>query len=266
MDKEGGIIMVIKVAVAGPRGKMGKEAVATIIRNKDFLLVAVLDSKKEMDFFEGTIPIFTSLNLLIEETEPDVLLDLTVPSVVYEHAMTALEFGVRPVIGTTGFTNLQLDTLRNKVEERQIGCIIAPNFSIGAVLMMKFAQTAAKYLPNVEIIEMHHDKKIDAPSGTAIKTAQMIQQTRNSMEQGHPSEEEIIPGARGANMDGMHIHSVRLPGLVAHQQVLLGGEGQLLTLRHDSFDRASFMSGIELSIVEVMKRNVLTYGLEDIIL
>lgn len=258
--------MVIKVAVAGPRGKMGREAVATVIKNEKFLLVAVLDYKQETECLGDNIPIFTSLELLIEQTEPDVLVDLTIPSAVFEHAMTALDYGVRPVIGTTGFTDLQLDTLRNKVEEVQVGCIIAPNFSIGAVLMMKFAQTAAKYLPNVEIIEMHHDQKVDAPSGTAIKTAQMIQQTRTSMEQGHPGEEEIIPGARGAKMDGMHIHSVRLPGLVAHQQVLLGGEGQLLTLRHDSFDRASFMSGIVLSINEIMERDVLIYGLEDIIL
>ncbi|MEK5215481.1 4-hydroxy-tetrahydrodipicolinate reductase [Psychrobacillus sp. FSL H8-0487] len=258
--------MVIKVAVAGPRGKMGREAVATVIKNENFLLVAVLDNKQETECLGDNIPIYTSLNLLIEQTEPDVLVDLTIPSAVFEHAMTALDYGVRPVIGTTGFTDLQLDTLRNKVEEVQVGCIIAPNFSIGAVLMMKFAQTAAKYLPNVEIIEMHHDQKVDAPSGTAIKTAQMIQQTRTSMEQGHPGEEEIIPGARGAKMDGMHIHSVRLPGLVAHQQVLLGGEGQLLTLRHDSFDRASFMSGIVLSINEIMERDVLIYGLEDIIL
>ncbi|MEK3953357.1 4-hydroxy-tetrahydrodipicolinate reductase [Psychrobacillus sp. FSL K6-1464] len=258
--------MVIKVAVAGPRGKMGREAVATVIKNENFLLVAVLDYKQETECLGDNIPIFTSLELLIEQTEPDVLVDLTIPSAVFEHAMTALDYGVRPVIGTTGFTDLQLDTLRNKVEEVQVGCIIAPNFSIGAVLMMKFAQTAAKYLPNVEIIEMHHDQKVDAPSGTAFKTAQMIQQTRTSMEQGHPGEEEIIPGARGAKMDGMHIHSVRLPGLVAHQQVLLGGEGQLLTLRHDSFDRASFMSGIVLSINEIMERDVLIYGLEDIIL
>ena len=258
--------MVIKVAVAGPRGKMGREAVATVIKNEKFLLVAVLDYKQETECLGDNIPIFTSLDLLIEQTEPDVLVDLTIPSAVFEHAMTALDYGVRPVIGTTGFTDLQLDTLRNKVEEVQVGCIIAPNFSIGAVLMMKFAQTAAKYLPNVEIIEMHHDQKVDAPSGTAIKTAQMIQQTRTSMEQGHPGEEEIIPGARGAKMDGMHIHSVRLPGLVAHQQVLLGGEGQLLTLRHDSFDRASFMSGIVLSINEIMERDVFIYGLEDLIL
>lgn len=132
--------------------------------------------------------------------------------------------------------------------------------------MMKFSQMAAKYLSNVEIIEMHHDKKVDAPSGTAIKTAQMINETRNTFKQGHPDEKEIMEGARGAKFSGMHIHSVRMPGLLAHQQVLLSGEGQLLTIRHDSFDRTSFMSGIVLSITEIMKQNTLIYGLEDIIL
>ena len=259
-------MMVIKVAVAGPRGKMGREAVATIMKNNELFLVGVLDNKVEEDCIGDSVPIFTSLQKLIEQTEPDVLVDLTVPSSVFEHAMTALEYGVRPVIGTTGFTELQLDKIRNKVEEKQIGCIIAPNFSVGAVLMMKFAQTAAKYLPNVEIIEMHHDQKVDAPSGTAMKTAQMIQEVRASAVQGHPQEEEVVEGARGANMEGMRIHSVRLPGLVAHQQVLLGGDGQLLTLRHDSFDRSSFMSGIVLSINEIMKKDKLIYGLEDIIL
>ncbi|TQR19758.1 4-hydroxy-tetrahydrodipicolinate reductase [Psychrobacillus vulpis] len=258
--------MVIKVAVAGPRGRMGKEAVATILKNEDFLLVSVLDHKKEEEFFGDSIPIFTSLQELIFQTEPHVLIDLTVPECVYEHAIIALENGVRPVIGTTGFTDLQLEEIRKKAEEKEIGCIIAPNFSIGAVLMMKFSQMAAKYLPNVEIIEMHHDQKVDAPSGTAIKTAQMINEARMTFEQGHEHEEEIMDGARGANFSGMHIHSVRLPGLVAHQQVLLGGEGQLLTLRHDSFNRTSFMSGIVLSINEIMKQNKLIYGLEDIIL
>lgn len=258
--------MVIKVAVAGPRGRMGKEAVATIVKNTDFLLVSVLDNKKNEDFLGDNIPIFTSLKELIYQTEPDVLVDLTVPSSVFEHAMIALDNGVRPVIGTTGFTDLQLDEIRNKVEEKEIGCIIAPNFSIGAVLMMKFSQMAAKYLPNVEIIEMHHDKKVDAPSGTAIKTAQMINEKRTTFKQGHPEEKEIMEGARGAKFSGMHIHSVRMPGLLAHQQVLLSGEGQLLTIRHDSFDRTSFMSGIVLSITEIMKQNTLIYGLEDIIL
>ena len=258
--------MVIKVAIAGPRGKMGREAVSTVIKNAEFLLVGLLDSKKQEETLGDNIPIFTSLTELIEETAPDVLVDLTVPSAVYDHTITALEYGVRPVVGTTGFSDAQLDSIRNLVEEKQIGCIIATNFSIGAVLMMKFAQTAAKYLPDVEIIEMHHDEKIDAPSGTAIKTAQMIQNTRTEATQGHPQEEEILPGARGANFEGMRIHSVRLPGLIAHQQVLLGGDGQLLTLRHDSFNRGSFMSGVVLSIKEVMCQNKLIYGLEEIIL
>ena len=257
--------MVIKVAIAGPRGKMGKETIGTVIKNEQFLLVGLLDNK-EVETSLGDIPIFTSLKELIKETEPDVLVDLTVPSSVYEHTITALEHGVRPVIGTTGFSEEQLETINHMVEEQGIGCIIAPNFSIGAVLMMKFAQTAAKYLPDVEIIEMHHDQKLDAPSGTALKTAQMIRQVRNSKTQGSEKEEELMESARGAELDGMRIHSVRLPGLVAHQQVLLGGEGQLLTLKHDSFHRSSYMSGIVLSIEEVMKQNKLIYGLEEIIL
>ncbi len=257
--------MVIKVAIAGPRGKMGKEAFGTIIKNEELLLVGMLDSKLEETNL-GDIPIYTSLVELIKETDPDVLVDLTVPSSVYEHTVTALEYGVRPVIGTTGFTEEQLATISCLVEDKKLGCIIAPNFSIGAVLMMKFAQTAAKYLPDIEIIEMHHDQKLDAPSGTAIKTAQMIQEVREAVKQGSEKEEELMDGVRGADYDGMRIHSVRLPGLVAHQQVLLGGEGQLLTLRHDSFNRSSYMSGIVLSIQEVMKRDKLIYGLEEIIL
>lgn len=131
--------------------------------------------------------------------------------------------------------------------------------------MMKFAEQAAKYLPDIEIIEMHHDQKLDAPSGTAMKTAHLISQERPIHEQGHAREKETLPGARGANYDGMRIHSVRLPGLVAHQQVLLGGDGQLLTLRHDSFNRGSFMSGVVLSINTVMEKEELIYGLEHII-
>lgn len=131
--------------------------------------------------------------------------------------------------------------------------------------MMKFAKEAAKYLPDVEIIEMHHDQKLDAPSGTAVKTAQLIQEVRAPKGQGHPEEKETIAGARGGEFDGMRIHSVRLPGLVAHQQVLFGGDGQLLTIRHDSLNRNSFMSGIAFCVEEVMKMDQLVYGLENII-
>lgn len=265
--------MTIRVAIAGARGRMGQEAVHTVMKNPNMELVSVLDYKEVGETLADTkmfpqtftVPIFLKLAELKKETKPQVLLDLTSPESVYEHTREALELGIRPVVGTTGFSDEELKELSAYSAQNGIGCIIAPNFAIGAVLMMKFAEQAAKYLPDIEIIEMHHDQKLDAPSGTAMKTANLIADKREAHSQGHPKEKETIAGARGANYDGMRIHSVRLPGLVAHQQVLLGGEGQLLTIRHDSFNRGSFMSGVALSINKVMEIESLVYGLENII-
>lgn len=172
---------------------------------------------------------------------------------------------MRPVVGTTGFSEADLKELQQLTEEKGIGCIIAPNFAVGAVLMMKFAKMAANYFPDVEIIELHHDKKLDAPSGTGLKTAEMIAEVRESKKQGHPEEKELIEGARGADYDGIRLHSVRLPGMIAHQEVLFGMDGQTLTIRHDSYNRASFMSGVKLSVEQVMHIDQLVYGLENII-
>ncbi len=265
--------MTIRVAIAGARGKMGKEAVHTVMNNPEMELVAAFDYKNvgttlaDTNLFPAdfSIPIFTDLEELSRMTKPDVLVDLTTPEFVYEHTKQALALHIRPVVGTTGFSDEQLEELKALAISTKTGCIIAPNFAVGAVLMMKFAEQAAKYLPDIEIIEMHHDQKLDAPSGTAIKTAHLISQDRPIHPQGHQREKEILTGARGADYDGMRIHSVRLPGLVAHQQVLLGGEGQLLTIRHDSFNRGSFMSGVVLSIKTVMEKEELIYGLEHII-
>lgn len=265
--------MTIKVAIAGARGKMGIEAVHTVMKHDDMELVAVLDYKQvgetlaDLDIFPThyNVPVYTDFCELVEATRPDVLVDLTNPHAVYEHTKQALLHNVRPVIGTTGFTDEQLEELKELAASKKLGCIIAPNFAIGAILMMKFAREAAKYLPDVEIIEMHHDNKLDAPSGTGLKTAQLISEARNPKGQGHPNEKELILGARGADYEGMRIHSVRLPGLVAHQQVLFGGNGQLLTIRHDSMNRESFMSGIAFSIEKVFELEKLVYGLENII-
>src|SRR5699024_10869211 len=153
-----------------------------------------------------------------QEISADVLVDLTVPEVGFKHTSLALQHGLRPVVGTTGFTQEQITELTTLANEKRLGCIIAPNFAIGAVLMMQFAQMAAKYFPDTEIIEKHHDQKLDAPSGTAIKTAELIMNSRAKKEQGHPDEKETLQGVRGANFDGMRIHSMRLPGLVAHQE------------------------------------------------
>lgn len=264
---------MIKVAIAGARGKMGQEAVHTVMKQENMELVAVLDYKEigetlaQTGLFptDYTAPVFTDLQALHTATKPEVLIDLTNPQSVYAHTKEALALGIRPVVGTTGFTDEQLAELTAFAEEKALGCIIAPNFAVGAILMMKFAKEAARFFPDVEIIEMHHDQKLDAPSGTGLKTAQMMQDVRQSKQQGHPNEKETHAGARGANFDGMHIHSVRLPGLVAHQQVLFGGDGQLLTIRHDSFNRGSFMSGVAYCVEEVMKQKTVVYGLENLI-
>ncbi|WP_138417003.1 4-hydroxy-tetrahydrodipicolinate reductase [Aquibacillus sediminis] len=262
----------IKVIVAGPRGRMGSEALRMIEKEDTFDLVACVDHKynglrvsevEGLPAFEAFI--FEDIEECLQTTDADVLVDLTTPEVGYKHTKLALQHGVRPVVGTTGFTTEQLDELKQLAEEKGVGAVIAPNFAVGAVLMMQFSKWAAKYFPDVEIIERHHDQKLDAPSGTAVKTAELIQEVRESKKQGHPDEKETIEGARGADHDGMKIHSVRLPGLVAHQEVVFGSSGQNLTIKHDSFHRESFMSGVKLSINQVMKLNLLVYGLENIL-
>jgi 4-hydroxy-tetrahydrodipicolinate reductase len=262
----------IKVTIAGPRGRMGSEAVKMVEGTTDFKLISVLDNKNDgkllsgLEGFSGVdVPVYTDIKNCFDTESPDVLIDLTTPETGYIHTKTALEYGVRPVVGTTGFSSEQLEELTQLAKEKQLGCIIAPNFAVGAVLMMKFSQMAAKYFEDVEIIELHHDQKLDAPSGTAVKTAEMIASQRQPKVQGHPGEKETIEGARGADYEGMHIHSVRLPGLIAHQQVMFGADGQTLTIRHDSYNRASFMSGVKVCVDTVMKLDTLVYGLENIL-
>jgi 4-hydroxy-tetrahydrodipicolinate reductase len=262
----------IKIIIAGPRGRMGSEAVSLVNSTEQFQLIAVVDHKNDgmmLSDLEGfpslDIPIYTDLEKCLQDNSADVLVDLTTPEVGMLHTKTALTYNVRPVVGTTGFSKSDLEELENICREKQLGCIIAPNFAIGAVLMMKFSQMASKYFEDIEIIEMHHDQKLDAPSGTAVKTAEMISAVRGAKKQGHPSEKETIAGARGADYDGMRIHSVRLPGLIAHQQVLLGSDGQTLTIRHDSYNRGSFMSGVKVAVETVMKLNSFVYGLENIL-
>ena len=182
-----------------------------------------------------------------------------------KNAMTAIKLGVSPVIGTTGLSEEAKNEIKKLAEEKKVPVFIAPNFAIGAVLMMLMARQAAKYLPDVEIIELHHDKKLDAPSGTAVQTAQLIQEVREAHKQGHPDEKEKMTGARGAEYEGIRIHSVRLPGYVAHQEVIFGGLGQTLTIRHDSLDRESFMPGVVLACKKVRALSGLTVGLEKIL-
>ncbi|SET90648.1 4-hydroxy-tetrahydrodipicolinate reductase [Salinibacillus kushneri] len=263
---------MVNIIVAGPRGKMGSEALRLIERTENYELVGCIDRKHDgMNINDlENLPnldarIYAEPQQAFQELKADVLIDLTSPEVGYLHTRLALENGVRPVVGTSGFTSEQLDEIQQLTEQKELGAVIAPNFAVGAVLMMQFAKWAAKYFPDVEIIEKHHDQKLDAPSGTAVKTAQLIEEVRSSKIQGHPEEKETLPGARGANEDGMRIHSVRLPGLIAHQEVIFGGTGQGLTIKHDSYHRQSFMSGVKLAVDEVQNINMFVYGLENLL-
>lgn len=255
--------MSIKVIIAGFKGKMGQSAYQMVTADPDLELAGLLDPFTEEKEVAG-VPVFNHKEDLVG-LEADVWVDFTTPKVAYENTRFALENGFAPVVGTTGFTPEQITELTELSRAKGLGGLIAPNFAVGAVLLMQFAAQAAKYFPNVEIIELHHDKKKDAPSGTAIKTAELIAENRPAMHQGAEDEEELIAGARGADFQGMKIHSVRLPGLVAHQEVIFGSQGEGLTLRHDSYDRGSFMTGVNLGIKEVVKRAELVYGLEHLL-
>ncbi|MGG5340750.1 4-hydroxy-tetrahydrodipicolinate reductase [Enterococcus sp. AZ192] len=262
---------MIKVLVAGFKGKMGATATKMVLDHDDFELVGVLDPFEEKNHlnelaeYKGIdVPIFKNKKEVVS-VKPDVWIDFTIPAVAYENTRFAIENHISPVVGTTGLTEEQLSELTTLSEELKVGGLIAPNFAVGAVLMMQFAQKAAAYFPDVEIIELHHDNKLDAPSGTALKTAEMMSEVRQKKTQGHQEEKELLAGARGADFDGMKIHSVRLPGLIAHQQVQFGGVGEGLTIRHDSYDRSSFMTGVALGCEKVIHLDKLVYGLENLL-
>ena len=255
--------MTTKVIIAGFKGKMGSTAVQMVKDDQELELAALLDPFAAEEEVDG-VPVFRSKEDLIG-FEADVWVDFTTPKFAYENTRFALENGFAPVVGTTGFTPEEIQELTSLSEEKKLGGLIAPNFAIGAILLMQFAAQAAKYFPPLEIIELHHDKKKDAPSGTAVKTAELVSQVRTSLQQGAADEEELIAGARGAAFDGFRIHSVRLPAHVAHQEVIFGAQGEGLTIRHDSYDRISFMSGVNLGIKEVVKREKLVYGLEHLL-
>lgn len=259
----------IRVAVAGAGGRMGREVVKMVLNEADFeLAVAVSPSSAGKDAGELVglpacgIVVAADLAEALLAAQADVLVDFTTPQLAVRHTLTAIEHGVRPVMGTTGFSPEDITKLDELCRERGIGGLIAPNFSIGAILMMKFAQEAAKYFPHLEIIEYHGDQKLDAPSGTAMKTAELIAQTRQEMMQGSPNEHETLEGARGGQYQGFRIHSVRLPGVFAQQEVIFGAFGQSLKIRHDSYDRAGYMAGVGTAVRKVMHTTGLIYGFE----
>ncbi|WP_018886214.1 4-hydroxy-tetrahydrodipicolinate reductase [Paenibacillus massiliensis] len=262
----------IRVAVVGAGGRMGREVVKLALQDQELELVAAV-SRSEVGMDAGGMVGLAPAGVLVTEdlesalasSGAEVMVDFTTPQFAYKHTLLAIQHGVRPVMGTTGFTPEQIEELDKQCKLHGIGGLIAPNFSIGVILMMRFAAQAAKYFPHLEIIEYHGDHKLDAPSGTAVKTAEMIAEQRQELRQGNPHEEETIEGSRGGYYQGFRIHSVRLPGVFAQQEVVFGDYGQSLKIRHDSYERAGYMPGVKIGIQKVMERTGMVYGFEHFI-
>lgn len=242
----------IQVLVNGAQGRMGRHVVAAVEAESDLKLVGQTDMGDD-------------LASAIADTGATVVVDFTVPDSAVTNTACILEAGAHPVVGTTGFQSEDIERLVGRAAELKRGGLIAPNFAIGAVLLMRFAAEAARYMPHVEVIELHHDKKLDAPSGTAIKTIDLLAESLPRPPQPSPDERELVAGARGGRYRGIAVHSVRLPGYVAHEEVLFGGLGQTLSIRHDSLSRESFMPGVVLAIRKVVDMERLEYGLEKIL-
>ncbi|HAK96724.1 MAG TPA: 4-hydroxy-tetrahydrodipicolinate reductase [Planctomycetes bacterium] len=240
---------MIKVLVSGAAGRMGREVVTAVSAQRDMVVAAQID-------------IGDDLRAALAAAAPDVAIDFTTPASAYANARAIIEAGVRPVIGTTGLTPDEVGALVALAGSARLGGVIAPNFAIGAVLLMHYAAHAARFLPRAEIIELHHDAKIDAPSGTARMTAERMAAARGLAP---AAPHDARGGFRGGAVGGIPIHSVRLEGFVAHQEVIFGAQGQALTLRHDSFNRESFMPGVVLAVRESMRLDRVVVGLEKIL-
>jgi 4-hydroxy-tetrahydrodipicolinate reductase len=243
--------MTIKVGVLGAKGRMGSTVCEAVMNDEDLELVARVDEDDSLDF--------------LLEVGTEVAVDFTTPSVVKDNIRFCLEHDIHAVVGTTGLTSDDLAEIEAWAKESEANCFVAPNFAIGAVLMMQFAAKATPYFDSAEIIERHHERKLDAPSGTALRTAELMNAARDD-DWVEPSDEtETLQGSRGGRSDGIHIHSIRAPGYVAHQEVVFGAPGETLTIRHDSVDRVSFMPGVLLAVRAVADRRGLTVGLEHLL-
>ena len=243
---------MIRVGVLGARGKMGATVVDAVNSATGMEVVAALD-------------LGDSLEILLAN-KAEVVVDFTTPTAVMSNLEFLIKNGIHAVVGTTGFDDSRIATLKAQLANHPgVGVLIAPNFGLGAILMMEFAKKAAPLFESVEIIEMHHPNKVDAPSGTAKRTAELIADVRRAAKSAPlpDATRESLDGARGANVDGVQVHSVRARGFVAHQEVIFGGAGETLTIRHDSLDRQSFMPGVLLGITKVVTTPGLTFGLEN---
>ncbi len=275
----------IPVVVVGALGRMGAEVVRAIQFSSDCKLVGAVDTQSEKEGKDIGIEIgLGQLNQFLtsdlegclctaSQNVRDlgigngvVMVDFTEPSVVYDHARTAIAYGVHPVIGTTGLTTSQLNELEVFSQKASIGAAVIPNFSVGMVLLQQAAAAAAAFYENAELIELHHNRKADAPSGTCIKTAEIIEELGKSFNKEERDETESLQCCRGGlRKSGLRLHSIRLPGLVAHQEVIFGSQGETYTLRHDTIERSAYMPGVLLTVRKVRKLQNLVYGLERIL-
>ena len=273
----------IPVLVSGALGRMGSEVVNSVLNSPDCELVAAIDINeknngvniseilkvKSCDIFvsndfEGTL-CSISQNYRNEDVKP-VLVDFTHPDSVFENTRSAIAYGISPIVGTTGLTPAQINELSIFAQKASIGCAIIPNFSVGMVLLQQAASVAAKFYDNIELIEMHHNQKADSPSGTCLKTAEMIEEYPKKFNELLVNESESLKGVRGGIRDsGLNIHSVRLPGLLAHQVVIMGSAGETYTIKHDTIDRKAYMPGVLQVIKKIGVYNSLVYGLEKLI-
>jgi 4-hydroxy-tetrahydrodipicolinate reductase len=249
---------VIRVGVVGAAGRMGREVCRAIDADADLRLVAAVDPSHEGQVVEG-LTLAGSLDALAD-AEAEVVVEFTRPEAASANIDWCVEHRLHVVTGTTGF-----EPDAAWADQQEVGVFIAANFAIGAVLMMRFAEEAVRHLPDVEIVELHHADKPDAPSGTSMATARRLAAARGSVTEAHDASTERVAGARGADVSGVRVHSVRLPGLVAHQEVILGGLGQTLTIRHDSTARVSFMPGVVMAVKAVPSRPGLTIGLDALL-
>ena len=269
----------IPVVVNGAGGKMGREVIKAVSAAPDMMLVGAVDRNpdyrgQDVGELAGCgaleIPVLDDLQsvlvLATQETVQGVMVDFTHPDGVYENVRSSIAYGVRPVVGTTGLSDEQMQDLADFAEKASTGCLIVPNFSIGMVLLQQAVLQAAQYLDHLEIIELHHNQKADAPSGTALKTAAMLSELGKTYNPSQVKETETITGARGGIVgENINIHSIRLPGLIAHQEVIFGAKGEIYTLRHDTSDRSCYMAGVLLAIRKVTQLKSLVYGLEKIL-
>jgi 4-hydroxy-tetrahydrodipicolinate reductase len=256
----------IKVVVHGASGRMGQEVVNAVCQEPDLQIVGAIDLKAAEDKLPlpdgSAVPFSSDLDYVIFACQPEVLVDFSTAAAVMPAVRLATKKGVNMVIGTTGLTNEDIKEIESLAKANGVGIVVAPNFALGAVLMIHLAKLAAKHLDSAEIIELHHHLKADSPSGTALATAKAMAQARDkpfSTPKGKASE------SRGMQVEGVAIHSVRLPGLMAHQEVILGGAGQTLSIRHDTIGRQCYMPGVILAIKEVVKRKGLIYGLDSLL-